>query len=347
MDKINLVHRTDHIHFDENFKSFSLLAGNSHYVFCISPELTLEHLYWGKKLHRNFDLRYLSQSCRMAHFNTIEAAPTNFEGKIVLQADTLDEIQKSWRMNRSVSIDDEGYFQKRRLENYSWRILSKATLPSKSNTSQKIETRLKSHSVAFDTPPRSEVLAVDAVGQEVESRLRSASNPIMSASFSTTAKTKTSFNPDALKEFLQLNEMTKFVQESPSSAQHFGNLVGQKGSIRHHANKQTFERQLGKIGKGLLCAEYADHGTGDFRSPSFIVVDNFNGSSISPLKYKRHRIYRGKYPMPDSLPGIRCEDPAEASTLIVTMADAGSGLEVDLVYGNIVSDHFFPVDWLI
>ena len=31
--------------------------------------------------------------------------------------------------------------------------------------------------------------------------------------------------------------------------------------------------------------EYSDHGTGDFRSPSFTVIDNCNGSSISPLRY--------------------------------------------------------------
>ena len=88
----------------------------------------------------------------------------------------------------------------------------------------------------------------------------------------------------------------------------------------------------------MLCTEYSDHGTGDFRSPSFIVVDNFNGSAISPLKYKKHRIYRGKLEMPDNLPSIRCLSAEEASTLVVTLADAGSGLEVDLVYGK---DSFF------
>jgi alpha-galactosidase len=36
--------------------------------------------------------------------------------------------------------------------------------------------------------------------------------------------------------------------------------------------------------------------------------------------------------MPDHLPGIRSTDESEASTLIVTMSDIGSGLEVDLIY---------------
>jgi alpha-galactosidase len=77
--------------------------------------------------------------------------------------------------------------------------------------------------------------------------------------------------------------------------------------------------------------EYSDHGTGDFRSPSFTVIDNCDGSSISPLRYRKHLILRGKLPMPDNLPGIRSTDE-KASTLIVTMGDIGSGLEVDLIY---------------
>lgn len=43
------------------------------YAFCISPELSLEHLYWGKRLPPGYDLRYLGQSVRMGHFNTSES----------------------------------------------------------------------------------------------------------------------------------------------------------------------------------------------------------------------------------------------------------------------------------
>jgi hypothetical protein len=106
-----------------------------------------------------------------------------------------------------------------------------------------------------------------------------------------------------------------------------------KTNERKHLH-QTFERASGTVGKGMLLTEYSDYGTGDFRSPSFMVVDNFNGSNISPLRYKRHAIYRGKLPMPDSMPAIRCSSDREASTLVVTMADLNTGLEVDLVYGT-------------
>jgi hypothetical protein len=60
------------IRFDATFKTFYLYPGNSLYAFSISPELSLEHLYWGKNLPSGYDLRYLSQSTRMAHFYTTE-----------------------------------------------------------------------------------------------------------------------------------------------------------------------------------------------------------------------------------------------------------------------------------
>ena len=82
----------------------------------------------------------------------------------------------------------------------------------------------------------------------------------------------------------------------------------------------------------LICFTYSDHGTGDFRSPSFVVIDTVDGSSISPLRYRRHQIIEGKPALPDSLPGIRATGKEDATTLIITMGDIGSGLEVDLIY---------------
>lgn len=102
-----------------------------------------------------------------------------------------------------------------------------------------------------------------------------------------------------------------------------------------HLKSHIFDQLQGKLGKGGVCVEYADQGTGDFRSPSFTIVDNFNGSTISPLKYRKHKIYRGKLPMPECMPAIRCRSEFEASTLVITMADSTTGLEVDLIYGSI------------
>jgi hypothetical protein len=97
---------------------------------------------------------------------------------------------------------------------------------------------------------------------------------------------------------------------------------------------RMYEREIGSLGKGAICMEYSDCGTGDFRAPSFIAVNNKNGSNITPLRYIRHRIIGGKLPMPDHLPEIRCRDSGSVSTLIMTMADIITGLELDLIYST-------------
>jgi hypothetical protein len=78
------VSSTQHVFFDADFKTFRLYAGNTLYAFCITPELTLEHLYWGTALPAGFDLRYLSESIRNAPFNTVEAPADRFGGRIVI-----------------------------------------------------------------------------------------------------------------------------------------------------------------------------------------------------------------------------------------------------------------------
>eukprot|EP01035_Chromulina_nebulosa_P021051 gene21051-27278_t len=118
--------------------------------------------------------------------------------------------------------------------------------------------------------------------------------------------------------------------ESPKSPQ-ARNRTDSRASSYYNGNR-AFERRGGHLGKGVLNVEFADHGTGDFRSPSFVVIDTYDGSSISPLRYRRYTIYKGKLPLPDNLPGLRFLNDNQATTLVVTMADVGSGLEVDLVY---------------
>jgi alpha-galactosidase len=76
--------------------------------------------------------------------------------------------------------------------------------------------------------------------------------------------------------------------------------------------------------------EYSDHGCGEFCNPSF-VVECENGSTATPLRYLKHNIITGKLPMPPYFPGIRLSVD-EATTLVVTMRDPCSGLEIDLIY---------------
>jgi hypothetical protein len=316
------VERTSHISFDTTDKTFRIYSGNSIYAFCISPELILEHLHWGESVLPGYDLRYLSQSSRMMHFNVIEAAPDKFSGQIVLEAETLEEIQATWRENRVWSpqdMDDQERFLKRRLENYAWRIMSKVSMTDAKKMSPEVSKSIKSVASTADLRSFMAKNVNRFKVQHCESEqqlLKYAPSEGNLLKLATTPKKSTECSFKNYKHPI------------------LENLPGKLRQQQRHRNADTFGKTFMKIGKGGLCVEYSDHGTGDFRNPSFIAVDNYNGSSISPLRYRKHRIYKGKLEIPDGLPAARCLDENEASTLVVTLADVISGLEVDLIYGK-------------
>jgi len=349
------VKQTIFIKFEEDYKTFRLHAGNSLYAFCIGPELTLEHLYWGKYLEAGYDLRYLSQSCRNSHFNTVEAIPLpQFDGKIILDYETLDEVEKTWKENRAMTTtitdsdnvknkrtSDILNFQRRRLENYSWRILCKATQEDyhhqasicspglklghssmstpnllsspRKNNSGKLEVKFSDPSSssssinnstrnrrAYSSPPKSHSLDQGTIDERHidinhgkhsidlnSSNLKNMHSSLQidtenkNNSSNTSSNDNNNNNNDNIdKQFVDTQSNTS-TNKNPWS------------TIRKRNKNLSFGRSIGAVGKGSLCVEYTDYGTGDFRSPSFAVVDNFNGSNISPLRYKYHAIYRG------------------------------------------------------
>jgi alpha-galactosidase len=73
---------------------------------------------------------------------------------------------------------------------------------------------------------------------------------------------------------------------------------------------------------------YPTSGTGDFRIPA-LLARGPDGTTTLALRYTGHAINAGKPDLPD-LPSTYVEDPAEAETLTVTLADDVTGLEVDL-----------------
>jgi Alpha-galactosidase len=79
-----------------------------------------------------------------------------------------------------------------------------------------------------------------------------------------------------------------------------------------------------------LPQEYPGYGNGDFRAPSF-QVQLENGSTIIDLRYAGHEIIKGK-PELTGLPATYTENTAEASTLILWLRDAVTGLKVSLLY---------------
>jgi len=326
------VKQTKYIKFEEDYKSFRLHAGNSLYAFCIGPELTLEHLYWGKYLEAGYDLRYLSQSCRNSHFNTVEAIPLpQFNGKIILDYETLDEVEKTWKENRAMTTIADAdnvknqktcdvlNFQRRRLENYSWRILCKATqedyhhqvsvtspdlklghsakstpnfLSSPRRNSGKNEVKFTDSSStrnrrAYSSPPKSRSLDQDIMNER-HIDINHGKHSI-DLNCSTLKNIQSSLQIDIENNNNNNNNIDKYFTDTQN------NTTANKNpwsTIRKRNKNLSFGRSIGAVGKGSLCVEYTDYGTGDFRSPSFAVVDNFNGSNISPLRYKHHSIFR-------------------------------------------------------
>ncbi|GLH65243.1 hypothetical protein PG301_30820 [Parageobacillus sp. G301] len=79
-----------------------------------------------------------------------------------------------------------------------------------------------------------------------------------------------------------------------------------------------------------LPQEYPAYGNTDFRAPAYQVYLE-NGSTISDLRYKTHRIYKGK-PKLKELPATYVEHEDEAETLEIVLEDRVIGLHVTLLY---------------
>ncbi|MCJ8007551.1 alpha-galactosidase [Lederbergia wuyishanensis] len=85
-----------------------------------------------------------------------------------------------------------------------------------------------------------------------------------------------------------------------------------------------------------LPQEYPQYGTGDFRSPAY-QVHLSDGSRITELVYKKHRVIKGK-PKLEGLPAVYVENENEAETLELELRDEYSGLTVFLSY-TVFADH--------
>lgn len=80
----------------------------------------------------------------------------------------------------------------------------------------------------------------------------------------------------------------------------------------------------------ILPQEYPSYGNTDLRSPAY-QIQLEDGSTVSDLKYKSHKIFSGKKKLV-GLPGAYVERDEEAETLEITMKDELSGLVVVLSY---------------
>lgn len=79
--------------------------------------------------------------------------------------------------------------------------------------------------------------------------------------------------------------------------------------------------------------EYSGFNSGDFRLPSVLAKEE-NGDSVGDFRYVNHEIRKGKYVL-HGLPAAFIGDGEEdaVDTLTITLRDAASGLEIELLYG--------------
>ncbi len=81
---------------------------------------------------------------------------------------------------------------------------------------------------------------------------------------------------------------------------------------------------------GVFNSDYPTATTPDFRIPAF-EAEVKSGKNCFSFKYKEHKIIKGK-PEIVGLPAVYTENENEAETLILTLLDADSGIEIDLHY---------------
>ena len=75
--------------------------------------------------------------------------------------------------------------------------------------------------------------------------------------------------------------------------------------------------------------EYPCHGTGDYREPCLMVMDD-EGMTTTDLRYVSHKVYKGK-PALEGMPATFANEN-ESETLEITCVDKHTGLEAVLVY---------------
>jgi alpha-galactosidase len=112
---------------------------------------------------------------------------------------------------------------------------------------------------------------------------------------------------------------------------HFGAALDPSRS-HAHLEPTGFAGFANRIGDPVPL-EYPTTGTGDYRIPA-LTVELADGSTVLDLVYQEHRIIPGKPARRegDGLPATYVESDDEADTLEVILADARSGLRVELSY---------------
>ncbi|EKX40564.1 hypothetical protein GUITHDRAFT_75450 [Guillardia theta CCMP2712] len=295
--------------FEERSSTFRLYGRNSLYAFRADEGGNLEHLYWGKSIPPQDDLRYLSFSNVQLSFDP--GPLTYFEDITAIQdlvSEQLDHenLLREWDNARKQNVATCMFGEAARRENAAWRLMKMQELKT-SRAEGEEELR-----EIDDSDGEPNIQEVPAPNYPIKS-------PHLGPMASFTSPHLGPLHPSLAKAgafgegFLPLNAYPP--------AEEFG------------LGPQATEDMIPPVGRNTKLLEFADLGTGDYRPPSFCVVYE-DGSTICPLTYKGHEIHRGKLPMKfakGKLPELRGGEE-DCNSLVVQMEDRLTGLEFDLVY---------------
>ncbi len=113
-------------------------------------------------------------------------------------------------------------------------------------------------------------------------------------------------------------------------------------SVKHYSGFRTYPRidrsfspnppesKDRLLSLDTLLMEYPGAGFGDFRNPAHMIYHK-NGTQITDFRFKDYQILKGK-PGLSGLPATYVENEEEAETLLITLADTLSHVEVEMAY---------------
>ena len=124
----------------------------------------------------------------------------------------------------------------------------------------------------------------------------------------------------------QVSYLARVLEDGSLGHLYFGPALA-PGRSYAHLVPRPFEGFSNRIGDPVA-REYPTGGSGDYRVPA-LVVEPADGSPVLHLAYRGHHVSAGKPALP-GLPSTYVEADAEATTLVVILADEPSGIEVHL-----------------
>lgn len=134
----------------------------------------------------------------------------------------------------------------------------------------------------------------------------------------------------------KLSYIIRIMENGQLEQIYYGKRIHDREGLSHF-HEEALRSQMsicipepGKLSLNYTRQEYPGYGSGDYRSPAFVIRQE-NGSRVSDFRYRSHEIFPGKEPLLP-LPATYAEDPAEALSLKITLFDELTEAELCLSY---------------